>query len=87
MTIDLIRVGNSRGIRIPKAFLDECGLREKAELEVRKGVLVIRPVRAPQTARQGWDEAFRKMAAHGDDRMLDGEQAAGDWDKSEWEWN
>jgi hypothetical protein len=37
--------------------------------------------------RQGWDEAFRVMAEHGDDQLLD-EDLTGrtPWDKAEWEW-
>jgi antitoxin MazE len=86
MTIDIIRVGNSRGIRIPKAFLDECGFASKVEVEARKGVLILRPARTASKPRKGWDAAFKRMAALGDDRLLDGEQPLTEWDKTEWEW-
>ena len=86
MTIDIVRVGNPRGIRIPKAFLDECGFATKVELEARKGVLIVRPARKTKEPRKGWAEAYQKMAALGEDRLLDGEQSPSDWDKREWEW-
>ena len=86
MTIDIVRVGNSRGIRIPKAFLDECGFASKVEVEARKGVLILRPARTASKPRKGWDAAFKRMAALGDDRLLDGEQPLTEWDKTEWEW-
>jgi antitoxin MazE len=68
MTTRLIPIGNSRGIRIPKAIVEQCGLGEEIELEVRRDELVLRSPRAP---RRGWDAAFAKMAAAGDDELLE----------------
>lgn len=84
MQARLIRIGNSRGIRIPKALLLQSGLPDDVELDVENNQLVIRPVGRP---RQGWDEQFRKMAAHHDDCLPDGDlpnQTA--WDAIEWQW-
>jgi len=78
----IIRIGNSRGIRIPKACLEQLGLDGEVELKVQADRLVVRPARHP---REGWDEAFRRMAEHGDDGLLD-EPTATDWDRTEWEW-
>ena len=64
----IIKIGNSQGIRIPKILLDQLGLGEEVELAVQEDQLVIRPIRHP---RYGWDEQFRMMAEHGDDRLLD----------------
>ena len=52
----IIKIGNSRGVRIPKLLLDQLGLDEEVELAVREDQLVIRPIRRP---RYGWDEQFR----------------------------
>jgi antitoxin MazE len=80
----IVRIGNSRGIRLPKAVLEECQLGEVVDLAVEHGVLVVRPV---STVRDGWDEAFAAMASAGDDVLLDADAPAGtDWDTSEWEW-
>jgi antitoxin MazE len=56
MKTNVVRIGNSRGIRIPKKLLEECRLEETVELEAHKDHLVIRSVAKP---RNGWDEAFR----------------------------
>ncbi len=41
-----------------------------------------------QNPREGWDKAFQRMAANGDDKLLDGEYLANQssWDDLEWEW-
>ena len=80
----IIKIGNSRGIRIPKALLEHAGLNEEVELEAQQNQVVIRAVGKP---RQGWEEAFRAMVEHGDDQLLD-EDLTGrtSWDEEEWEW-
>ncbi len=84
MKTKIVRIGNSRGVRIPKALLEQCGLHGTVELEVEGETLVLRPVAQP---RAGWDEAFRLMAERGDDRLLDPDSSTGtEWDQTEWEW-
>lgn len=78
----LIRIGNSRGIRIPKPLLEQAGLGETVQLVAERGRLVIQPDRAP---RQGWAEAFAAMAERGDDRLLLGE-ITNSFDRDEWTW-
>jgi len=41
MITTIISIGNSRGIRIPKLLLDESGLDNEVELEVKKGEIRI----------------------------------------------
>jgi antitoxin MazE len=82
MRTKLIRIGNSRGIRIPKPLLDQVGLENVVQLRAEKGRLLIAPDRAP---RQGWEEAFAAMAERGDDRALLGEFANA-FDRDEWTW-
>jgi antitoxin MazE len=80
----IIKIGNSRGIRIPKSLLEHAGLGEEVELEAQHNQILIRPVAKP---RQGWAEAFRGMAEHGDDQLLDQELTGRTrWDEEEWEW-
>ena len=80
----IVKIGNSQGIRIPKLLLEQAELGEEVELEVRGGQLVIRPVRGP---RADWDDAFTKMAASGDDRLLDADNIrTTSWDVEEWDW-
>ena len=84
MRTHIVRIGNSRGIRIPKALLEQCQLQDIVELDVEDDRLVIRRA---QGARQGWDEAFRQMAAAGDDKLPDWDDLPPtEWDETEWEW-
>lgn len=78
----LIKIGNSRGIRIPKVLIDQVGLGDEVEIDAQRGQLVIRPTSRP---RYGWDEQFQAMVQRGDDRLLD-EPTETHWDRSEWKW-
>ncbi|MBI3653313.1 MAG: AbrB/MazE/SpoVT family DNA-binding domain-containing protein [Acidobacteria bacterium] len=84
MKTRIIRIGNSQGIRIPKLYLQQTGLAEEVELEVQDRAIVIRSAEQP---RQRWAEAFRGMAEHEDDQLLDEESTnLSSWDKAEWQW-
>ena len=52
-------------------------------MRVEAGSLVITPGNA---ARSGWDEAFKAMAAHGDDAALLPDDLEQSFDETEWEW-
>ena len=84
MKTNIVRIGNSRGVRLPKSILEQCQLKDSVELEVEGNVLTIRPI---QTPRGGWSEAFSAMAQQQDDKLLDADTAsATEWDKTEWQW-
>jgi antitoxin MazE len=75
----LVRIGNSRGIRIAKPLLEEAGLTDQVEIHASPGVLTITPVAIP---RAGWAEA---AAAFDSEGLLD-ETNATRFDDEEWEW-
>jgi antitoxin MazE len=84
MRTNIIRIGNSQGVRIPKILLEQSRLGTEVELDVQDEKIIIRSASHP---RQAWEEKFRLMAENGDDRMVDedlSEQTQ--WDKNEWEW-
>lgn len=84
MRTNLVRIGNSRGIRIPKALREQCHLQDEVELEVHGDHLEVRPVTKP---RRGWAEVFRRMHEQGDDVVIDKDTfPATQWEKTEWEW-
>jgi antitoxin MazE len=83
MKTHIVRIGNSQGVRIPKPLLEATGLSDEIEVEAVGNTLVIRAARQP---REGWEEAFRAMAANGDDTLLEGDTAPSRWDREEWEW-
>jgi antitoxin MazE len=61
MKVAIIPVGNSRGVRLPKAVLEACQFNDAAELSVEGGRIVLTPVHAP---RAGWAEAFAADPPH-----------------------
>ena len=77
-----VKIGNSRGIRIPKTLLEQADLTDEVEMTVEGNRLVIQSVRHH---RQGWEAKFVEMVQHGDDRLLD-EPVTTHWDESEWIW-
>jgi antitoxin MazE len=78
----LVQIGNSRGVRIPKVWLEQLGFSDEVELAVQADQLVIRSARRP---RDGWENQFRVMHERGDDRPIE-EFPASTWDEQEWEW-
>ena len=78
----IVRIGNSRGIRIPKTLLQEAELPDEVELHAEPGRLIVEPM---SHARKGWATAAQRMRARSDDRLLD-EPTATRFDSKEWEW-
>jgi len=78
----IVRIGNSRGIRIPKVWLEQLNLGDEVELAIQEDSLVVRPA---HSAREGWSSAFQAMALHHDDGLIDQPQST-EWDREEWQW-
>lgn len=68
MKTRLVRMGNSRGVRLPKVLIEQAGLSDEVELEVRGNAIVIAAQRRP---RAGWAEAAQALHAEGGDALLD----------------
>lgn len=84
MRTQLVQVGNSRGLRIPKAVLEQLSITDEVEMEVQGDAIVVRRGRV---TREDWDAAFAAMAAAGDDASAEGTTATlSSWDDEEWEW-
>lgn len=71
MQMDIIKIGNSKGIRLPLAVLKQCGIDTKVELEIKDNCIILKPV---VNARQGWAEAFERMHKSNDDILLVSEE-------------
>jgi antitoxin MazE len=82
MKTRLVRIGNSRGVRLPKAIIAQAGLTEEVELGVRDGAVVI--ARAA-SARSGWADAARQIHQRDEDLLLD-PPIPTLFDEKEWEW-
>ena len=67
MDISVIKIGNSRGIRLSKTILEKYNIKDTVELIMEKGYLIIKPKEFP---RKGWEKAFKKMRDNQDDELL-----------------
>ncbi len=68
MEVSIRKMGNSQGVLIPKPILAQVGLEGKADLQVRDGVIEIRPLH--RDPREGWAEGARRVAASGDEALV-----------------
>jgi antitoxin MazE len=78
----IIRIGNSRGVRLPKPVIEGAGLQEHVEIHVRGNTVVIGPRKRP---RVGWAAAAEAMRRAGHDKLLD-PSAPTRFDQEEWRW-
>jgi antitoxin MazE len=67
MEVSVIKIGNSRGIRLSKTLLEKYNIRDTVDLILEKGHIILKPISQP---RKGWDKAFKVMNANGDDKLL-----------------
>jgi antitoxin MazE len=68
MEVAIRKMGNSQGVLIPKPILAQVGLEGAADLQVRDGVIEIRPLH--RNPREGWADDARRIAEHGDDALV-----------------
>jgi antitoxin MazE len=83
MKVELVRIGNSRGIRIPKPIIEQCGFGDTVELRIENDRLIIAPNRP---ARQGWEEAFRAAGPAENDELALGILPPNEFDREGWRW-
>ncbi len=67
MELSIIKIGNSKGIRLKKSILERYNIKDKVELILERGRIILKPVSKP---RQGWENAFRVMHENQDDGLL-----------------
>lgn len=81
----LIRIGNSKGVRIPKAIIEQAQLDDKElKFKVIDDGLLIQPVKKP---RQGWNKEFDKDLQTQESNQIDREWLDAPLvDNEDWEW-
>ena len=67
MDVSVIHIGNSKGIRLSKTLLEKYNIKDKVELIMEQGYIILKPKQEP---RKGWENAFEKMHENGDDNLL-----------------
>lgn len=82
MQIDLIRIGNSRGIRLPQSVIRECGFMDTVEAELINHCLILK---APDKSRNSWENLF-KADSEEDEENKDILAMQNSWDDEEWVW-
>lgn len=83
MKTELIRIGNSRGVRIPKPLIEQVGLGDVVDLRVENDRLVLSPERR---LRHGWSDAFRAAQQEKPEELLLGDIPPNAFDLKEWQW-
>jgi antitoxin MazE len=78
----IVRIGNSRGIRLPKLLLEQADLPEEVELRAEPGRIVVSAATRP---RSGWAAKARTMHNRGEDILLD-DTTSTNFDQSDWRW-
>lgn len=67
MEISIIKIGNSKGLRLSKTILEQYKIKDKVELILEKGQIILKPIVSP---RKNWEKEFKKMTENGDDKLL-----------------
>jgi antitoxin MazE len=83
MKTQIVQIGNSQGLRIPKLLLEESGIKGPVELEICPEGILIRNVTKP---RANWDEQFRCLAELDDDHPITDVNATSEFEAREWQW-
>ncbi len=84
MKAKIIKIGNSKGIRLPNELIKEYKLDEEVILELREDCIVLKPV--VKDPRAGWEEIYKnadnKLTQEEKDWMSFGNK----FDEEEWTW-
>lgn len=83
MKAKIVKIGNSRGIRIPKNMIEDLGFSDEVEITKNGKNLMISRVKIP---REIWDSKFKEMAKNKDDReIINSSIAINSWDDKQWQ--
>ena len=77
MQTNLIRIGNSKGVRLPKAVIEQAGLTSQLEVEVSGNAVIIR---SACQLREGWGSAAAACRQADEDRLDDWDTTVGDFE-------
>jgi len=80
----LVHIGNSLGVRIPKAVIQQAGFNKDTDLvfKVTQEGLLISP---KKQVREGWENKFKPSKQKSKNPSLLGE-FSNEFDKDEWKW-
>ena len=67
METSIIKIGNSKGLRLSKTIIEKYNIKDKVELILEKGQIILKPIRMP---RKDWEKEFEKIHLNNDDKLL-----------------
>lgn len=67
MEVSIIKIGNSKGLRLSKSIIEKYNIKDKVEIILEEDQIILKPIDEP---RKGWRSAFKKMNERGDDKLL-----------------
>jgi len=67
MEAAIIKIGNSKGLRLSKSILEQYNISDKVEIILEKDRIILLPMESP---RKHWEEAFCEMHSNNDDQLL-----------------
>ena len=82
MIINLVKIGNSKGIRIPKTILEQCEIESEVDLEIEGKNIILKPIN--KEPRQNWHNSFKRMHKNNDDNLLIDDGLDIEMDDLEW---
>lgn len=68
MQVTIRKMGNSQGVLIPKPFLIQAGFKDIADMQVKNGIIEIRPVK--RHPREGWASDSQRIARACDYKLV-----------------
>jgi len=83
MKIKLINIGNSKGLRLSKALIQQYNITEDIQLELKEDGILLKPLTKPRT---GWSEQFEKAVKPIENQEKNWIEAHNRFDKEEWTW-
>ncbi len=86
MEAKIVKIGNSLGVRLPKALLQQYDLKDAIELVPTEQGILLQPKK--KGAREGWEEQFKKAVEEYGPPDVDDDWISfgNEWDKTEPPW-
>ncbi len=84
MTIKLIKIGSSRGVRLPKKLIEKFNFGDELEMEIKKDGLLLKKSANP---RLGWYQNIQQELKNEDftEDLIPG-SFKNEFDESDWQW-
>jgi antitoxin MazE len=83
MKIKLINIGNSKGLRLPKALIQQYNISDDLQIELKEDGILLKPI---TRLRSGWSVQFEKAVKLNEPQEKKWNEAPNRFDKEEWTW-